>query len=94
VQLHEVIDNQTRIRNEWILLRNGKVRSFKFYHNHYSGQELRDLLEQVGFIDVRLYGTLAGDEYGPNAQRLIAVARKPEEPAKKNSRTSPCSVHR
>jgi len=86
VQRHEIFDDWTRIRNEWILLRKGKARSFKFHHTLYSGQELRDRLEQVGFIDVRLYGTLAGDEYGPNAQRLIAVARKPGEPAKTKRR--------
>jgi hypothetical protein len=33
-------------------------------------------LEQVGFVDVRLYGGLRGEEYGLNAQRLIAVARR------------------
>ena len=76
VQRHEVFDSWTRIRSEWILLRKGRARSFKFHHTLYSGQELKDRLEQVGFADVRLYGALAGDEYGPGAQRLIAVARK------------------
>ena len=87
VQRHEVFDDWTRIRNDWKLIRKGKARSFKFHHTLYSGQELRDRLEQVGFTDVRLYGTLAGDEYGPNAQRLIAVARKPGELNPKKSRT-------
>jgi len=42
----------------------------------YSGQEVRDRLESVGFTDV--YGNLTGGEYGFNAERLIATARKPE----------------
>lgn len=44
----------------------------------YSGQELRDRLESVGFSDVKLYGNLSGGEYGLNAERLIAVGRKSE----------------
>jgi len=86
VQRHEVFDDWTRIRNEWILLRRGRTKSFKFHHTVYSGQEMRDRLEQVGFDDVRLYGNLDGDEYGPDAQRLIAVARKPKPPRTERTR--------
>jgi hypothetical protein len=32
-------------------------------------------MEHVGFA-VRLYGSLDGTDYGPNAERLIAVGRK------------------
>jgi len=77
VQHHEIFDDWTRVRNEWILLRQGRAKSFKFHHTLYSGQEMRDRLEQVGFADVRLYGTLDGDKYGLSARRLIAVATKP-----------------
>jgi SAM-dependent methyltransferase len=77
VQRHEIFDDWTRVRNEWILIRKGKVRSFKFHHTIYSGQELRDRLEQVGFADVKLYGGLDGAPYGSSATRLIAVGRKP-----------------
>jgi SAM-dependent methyltransferase len=78
IQRHEIFDDWTRIRNEWILIRKGRAKSFKFHHTIYSGQELRDRMNEVGFTDVKLYGTLDGDDYGPNAQRLIAVARKAE----------------
>ena len=77
VQTHEIIDDWTRVRNEWLLIRNGRSRSFKFHHTIYSGQELRDRLEQVGFHQVKLYGSLDGEEYGIQAKRLIAVAQKP-----------------
>ena len=87
IQRHEVFDEWTRIRNEWILIRKGRAKSFKFHHTIYSGQELRDRMTQVGFTDVRLYGDLDGDEYGPNAHRLIAVARKAREPKAKKHRT-------
>jgi len=88
IQRHEIFDEWTRIQNEWILIRNGRAKSFKFHHTIYSGQELRDRMTQVGFKDVRLYGNLDGDEYGPNALRLIAVARKAGgEPKAKKHRT-------
>ena len=76
VQRHEIFDDWTRIRNEWILIRKGRAKSFKFHHTIYSGQELRSLMQQVGFTDVRLFGNLTGEVYGPDAQRLIAVGRK------------------
>lgn len=79
IQRHEIFDDWTRIRNEWIVIRSGRSRHFKFYHTVYSGQELRSLLEQAGFEKIRLYGNLKGDTYGPEATRLIAVARKPRK---------------
>jgi SAM-dependent methyltransferase len=78
VQRHEVSDDWTRIRNEWILIRRGRARIFKFHHTIYSGQELRDRMEQAGFTDVRLYGDFGGSDYDRNALRLIAVGRKPK----------------
>ena len=78
IQRHEIFDDWTRIRNEWILIRKGRAKIFTFHHTIYSGQELRDRMEGVGFTEVRLFGNLEGDEYGPNAKRLIAVAHKPE----------------
>jgi SAM-dependent methyltransferase len=77
VKRHEIFDDWTRVRNEWIVIRNGKAKSFKFHHTIYSGQELRDRLQRVGFRDIRLYGNLDGDDYNLEARRLIAVARKP-----------------
>jgi SAM-dependent methyltransferase len=77
VQRHEIFDDWTRIRNEWILIRKGRTKSFRFHHTIYSGQELKDLMTGVGLVDVKLYGDLDGGAYGSNAQRLIAVGRKP-----------------
>jgi hypothetical protein len=34
-------------------------------------------MERAGFVGVKLYGNLEGGEYGPDAERLIAVGRKP-----------------
>jgi SAM-dependent methyltransferase len=76
VERHEIVDDWTRIKSEWILIRDGSVQRFEYCVRIYSGQELSDLLRGVGFDDVTLYGGLDGRAYGPNASRLIALARK------------------
>ncbi|MGV3721610.1 MAG: class I SAM-dependent methyltransferase [Actinomycetota bacterium] len=77
IQRHEIRADWTRIWNEWLIIRDESVRRFTFEHAVYSGQELRGRAEIAGFTDVRLYGSLTGSEYGPHAERLIVVARKP-----------------
>ena len=90
VKRHEIFDDWTRIRNEYIVIRNGQAKTFSFHHTIYSGQELRDRLQLAGFRDVRLYGNLDGDDYGLRAERLIAAARKPATaaPRRRGGRTS------
>lgn len=66
--------------------RHSKV--YKFHHTIYSGQELIDRMQQVGFADVELYGSLDGDEYGPNARRLIAVGHKARSQREEHRRTN------
>ena len=85
VERHEIFDDWTRVRNEWLLIKNSKVKRFQFHHTVYSGLELRDRLERAGFRDVKLHGSLKGEEYGPDAERLIAIGRKPmrESPAQR-----------
>jgi SAM-dependent methyltransferase len=76
VQRPQVRGDWSRIHNQWIVLKDGRYRSFKFEHSIYSGRELKDLLNKNGFADVRLYGDFAGAPYDADATRLIAVARK------------------
>ena len=71
-----IVDGWTRILNEWTIIQNGAARKFTLQLNLYSGQELRDKMEQVGFAHVKLYGSIDGDPYGPEAKRLIAVGWK------------------
>ena len=77
VERHEIFDDWTRVRNEWLLIRDSRAKSFKFHHTVYSGQELRDRMEHAGFVAVKLHGNLDGDSYGPDTERLIAIGRKP-----------------
>ncbi len=79
VQRREVVKDWGRIKTEWILIKDGETRTFAFEHSIYSGQELKDRLEQTGFKNLRLYGSLDGEEYGVDSKRLIAVAQKPNE---------------
>jgi 2-polyprenyl-3-methyl-5-hydroxy-6-metoxy-1,4-benzoquinol methylase len=74
-------DEMTRFNNEWLLIDGDRVARHEFAHNLYSGQELRDRLESIGFRDVRLFGSLEGEEYDIDSERLIAVARRPLEGA-------------
>jgi SAM-dependent methyltransferase len=76
VQRHEIFDDWTRIRNEWILVEGERAKRFAFHHTVYSAQELKDRIRAAGFGDVSVYGDLEGREYGTDARRLVAVARK------------------
>ena len=77
IDRREVYDDWTRVRMEWTIIKGNAVRVFTIHHTVYSGQELKDRLTAVGFGDVRLYGSIDGAPYGREADRLIAVARKP-----------------
>lgn len=74
LQRHEIVDDWTRVKNEWTIIREGRARTFEFTVRVYSGQELRDLLGTAGFPHVTLYGGLDRRPYGLDAERLVAVA--------------------
>jgi SAM-dependent methyltransferase len=75
-QRHRVIDDWTRIHNEWTLVKGESARTFAFDMRVYSGTELRDRLTQCGFRSVRLFGDLEGGELTYGAKRLVAAAVK------------------
>jgi SAM-dependent methyltransferase len=77
VQRPEIFDDWTRVKNDWIIIKGSQAKTFKFHHTIYSGQELKDRMEQVGFESVKLYGNLDGSPYDSNAQRLIITGLKP-----------------
>jgi SAM-dependent methyltransferase len=76
VEWSEILDDWTRIRTEWILIKERQARTFRFQLSIYSGQELKDLLLRAEFAEVTLFGDLDGSRYGPHADRLIACGRK------------------
>lgn len=80
IQRHSISSDWTMIDNDWILLSDeGLLGRWSFSHWVYSGMELRDMMLRAGFSEVRLYGDLEGNEYGTDASRLVAVARRGEE---------------
>ncbi len=76
VERHEIVEDWSRIENEWIVIRGETVYRFKFQLRVYTGQELKARLAEAGFSEIHLYGNLDGDSYGPKAERLIVVAQK------------------
>jgi len=76
VRRHEIIDDWTRVRNEWILIKGGAARTFIFDLTLYSGQELKNRLAEAGFDKIKLFGDLDGNPYDINATRLTVLARK------------------
>ena len=79
LQRHEIVDDWTRVKNDWIVVRKGRAKNFAFSHTIYSAQELRWLLEEAGFVNVQVYGSLAGELYGRSSPRLVVVGRKGSE---------------
>jgi len=77
VERHRIVDDWTRVSNDWIVIRKGRAKNYSFAHTIYSGRELRSLVESAGFSGVRLFGSLNGTPYGPDATRLVVLARKP-----------------
>jgi hypothetical protein len=76
VQRIQVVDEWTTLKSEWFIIRGDSARRYQFNHRLYSGFELRTAMEAAGF-EVSLFGDFAGNEYGPQSLRLIAVGRKP-----------------
>jgi SAM-dependent methyltransferase len=75
-QRRSVIDDWSRMENEWYVIRDSGVRSFRLRHWIYSGRELREMLGAAGFSRIDLYGDLGGSPYDSSASRMVAVARK------------------
>jgi SAM-dependent methyltransferase len=75
IERNDAVDDWTRVDTEGILIREGRIRTFRSRLSVYSGPELRDRLLQAGFATVALHGGLDGSPYGPEAARLVAAAR-------------------
>jgi SAM-dependent methyltransferase len=72
----KIRDGWDWVDSRWILIRGGKIWEGTVSTRLYSGAEIRELLKRAGFVDVRLFGSLAGGPYDNNAERLVAVAMK------------------
>jgi SAM-dependent methyltransferase len=74
---HEVMGAWEGIRNRWICIRDGKVSEARFELRLYSAAELSRLLEEAGFVQLKVFGGLDGRPYDHRAEHLVICARKP-----------------
>jgi len=73
----DTIENWSKMHNKWIFIeRNGTVHRWDVTHWIYSGSEIKEMLEKVGFSDIKVYGDLDGSPYDNEAMRLVVVATK------------------
>jgi len=71
-----LIDNMRIFSNEWILIRADEAFRRSYQHYVYTPVELTTMCHQAGFNNVRIYGSLAGDAYDLESDRLVVVAEK------------------
>jgi SAM-dependent methyltransferase len=64
-----------RIETERIVIRDGRVRRFRFFVRTFTFTELRDWLLQAGFGSVEAFG-LEGEPFSLESRRMITVARR------------------
>ena len=64
------------IENRWTLVSDAGEQHFTLAHRLYSAAELKQLLNESGFVDVRAYGDLDKSLYDEHARRLVVVGEK------------------
>jgi len=74
LQERKLTQGNSWIENRWLLVRDGETEEFIIGHRLYAASELVALLESVGFGPVQVFGSLDGDPYDENSQRLVLVA--------------------
>ena len=71
-----LIDNMQIFSNEWILIQGDKAFHRNYQHYVYTPIELSQMCYQAGFKTVEIYGSLMGDDYDLESDRLVIVAEK------------------
>ncbi|GII64662.1 methyltransferase [Sphaerisporangium krabiense] len=74
-----ILDDWTRFRSDWTLVRGGTARHGFFEQFVYSAAEIRSMLAAAGFTDIVCFGGFAGEPYDNNAKRLVVQATRPRE---------------
>ncbi|MBE9548632.1 MAG: class I SAM-dependent methyltransferase [Proteobacteria bacterium] len=71
-----LLDNMSRLDNQWTLVSGENVFRTSFSLNIYTAVELQDRLFAAGFSTVQVFGDLDGCEYNLDSDRLILVATR------------------
>jgi SAM-dependent methyltransferase len=78
IERPNLVDDMTRLDNEWLLIDGDRVERAEFSHRVWSAAEIRTLLADHGLEVCGLYGSYDGADYDLEAERLIVVAGKGE----------------
>ena len=71
-----LVDGNTRIENEWLLVDGDRVYRRTWSHRVWSAGELCALLQRHGFGVLAVDGDLAGTPYDLESDRLLVVAER------------------
>jgi SAM-dependent methyltransferase len=71
-----LIENMQIFSNEWILIQGEKAFRRNYQHYVYTPVELSHMCYKAGFKNVNAYGSLNGDDYDLESERLVIVAEK------------------
>lgn len=71
-----LIDNMQIFSNEWILIQGDRAFRRSYQHYVYTPIELSAMCYKAGFNHVEIYGSLMGDDYDLESDRLVVVAEK------------------
>lgn len=74
IERPDLVENMTRLENEWMLIDGDVVHYHEFSHRVWSAGEISALLAQSGFMVEAIHGGYAGEPYDLDAERLILVA--------------------
>jgi len=72
----EIIDDFAKIRSHWILFKDNQRFDHTLIIRLYSAPELKRLLQEAGFCNIRAYGGLDGSPYDDKAKRLVVAGYK------------------
>lgn len=76
IMRNQAIDDWTRVRNAWTIIRDGCAKEHVFTHWIFSAAELKARMREAGFRDIRAFGDFLGSPYGTAANRLVLVATR------------------
>ncbi|MFP4001801.1 MAG: class I SAM-dependent methyltransferase, partial [Thermoplasmata archaeon] len=70
----KIREDLNMLESEWKLIKdNGEVHKHKFMYKLYTREDLEEMLDEVGFKEVSIYGDLEGSDYDEGAERLIVL---------------------
>lgn len=73
-----LVDEMTRLDNEWLLIDGEHVTRQSFSHRVWSGGEMARLLATHGFKVIGVYGDYDGSAFDLEAERMLFVAEREE----------------